>query len=146
MYLKVESHNTRQMKPHKEKCELALDRVVCQEDLEQFAKLIDDEELELQELRAGPNPVTCSAHFATNGLHGCSLCKGWFGCYLLFSTSVILKSVYSYCCWFNLTLFSVLRSSMSGVLNSYSLLILCKMFYTSKCFSCLYMKNCCFLV
>lgn len=72
---KVESHNTRQMKPHKEKCELALDRVVCQEDLEQFAKLIDDEELELQELRAGPNPVTCSAHFATNGLHGCSLCK-----------------------------------------------------------------------
>ncbi|KAE9451223.1 hypothetical protein C3L33_16855, partial [Rhododendron williamsianum] len=38
-------------------------------------KLIDDEELELQELRAGPSPLTCSAHFATSGLHGCSLCK-----------------------------------------------------------------------
>ncbi|KAG5533005.1 hypothetical protein RHGRI_027294 [Rhododendron griersonianum] len=71
---KVQSHNT-QMQPYREKCELAFDRVICQEDLEQFAKLIDDEELELQELRAGPSPLTCSAHFATSGLHGCSLCK-----------------------------------------------------------------------
>lgn len=73
-----------QMQPYREKCELAFDRVICQEDLEQFAKLIDDEELELQELRAGPSPLTCSAHFFTSGLHGCSLCKGWFGCYLVF--------------------------------------------------------------
>ncbi|XP_058183362.1 homeobox-DDT domain protein RLT3 [Rhododendron vialii] len=73
---KVQSHNTQmQMPPYREKCELAFDRVICQEDLEQFAKLIDDEELELQELRAGPSPLTCSVHFATSGLHGCSLCK-----------------------------------------------------------------------
>ncbi|XP_022880809.1 homeobox-DDT domain protein RLT3-like isoform X1 [Olea europaea var. sylvestris] len=37
--------------------------------------LVDDEELELRELQAGPNPLTCSAHFATNASRGCSLCK-----------------------------------------------------------------------
>ena len=67
-----------QKKPNKEKCELALEEGKSQEHLDQFAMLMDDEELELQESQAGPNPVTCSAHFATNGLHGCSLCKGWF--------------------------------------------------------------------
>ncbi|CAK9187629.1 unnamed protein product [Ilex paraguariensis] len=65
----------RRKQPCKEKCELALEGVRCQEELGQFAMLVDDEELELRELQAGPNPLTCSAHFATNGLHGCSLCK-----------------------------------------------------------------------
>ena len=30
--------------------------------------LLDDEELELQELEAGPNPLRCSDHFAANGV------------------------------------------------------------------------------
>ncbi|KAA8539034.1 hypothetical protein F0562_025726 [Nyssa sinensis] len=64
-----------QKQPHKEKCELAMEGVRCQEDLAKFAMLVDDEELELRELQAGPNPLTCCSHFATNGLHGCSLCK-----------------------------------------------------------------------
>ncbi|THG21669.1 hypothetical protein TEA_000298 [Camellia sinensis var. sinensis] len=69
----VEGNNAEKQKQLlKEKCELALEGVSCQEDLEQFAMLVDDEELELRELQAGPN---CTAHFATNGLHGCSLCK-----------------------------------------------------------------------
>ncbi|XAR53571.1 hypothetical protein NMG60_11022181 [Bertholletia excelsa] len=73
---KVVCHNTKKQKQRcKEKCKLALDSLTCGEDTEQFAMLFDDEELELQELQAGPNPVTCSAHFATSGLHGCSLCK-----------------------------------------------------------------------
>ncbi|KAL2557928.1 Homeodomain-like transcriptional regulator [Forsythia ovata] len=68
-YQKVEKRN------HKEKCELALDGERCLENAEHYAMLVDDEELELRELQAGPNPLTCSAHFATNGSHGCSLCK-----------------------------------------------------------------------
>ncbi|KAK2988514.1 hypothetical protein RJ640_026742, partial [Escallonia rubra] len=73
---KVEHHKVDKLKqPRKGKCELALEGGKCQEDLDQFAILVDDEELELRELQAGPNPLTCSAHFATNGLHGCSLCK-----------------------------------------------------------------------
>ncbi|KAL7215474.1 hypothetical protein ACSBR1_027608 [Camellia fascicularis] len=75
---KVEGNNAEKEKQKqllKEKCELALEGVRCQEDLEQFAMLVDDEELELRELQAGPNPLNCTAHFATNGLHGCSLCK-----------------------------------------------------------------------
>ena len=31
--------------------------------------------LSLDDLVTESVPVTCSAHFATNGLHGCSLCK-----------------------------------------------------------------------
>ncbi|XP_057471021.1 homeobox-DDT domain protein RLT3-like isoform X2 [Actinidia eriantha] len=65
----------KQKQPRKQKCELALEVVRCQEDLEQFALLMDDEELEIRELQAGPNPLTCFAPFAINGLHGCSLCK-----------------------------------------------------------------------
>ncbi|KAL6493767.1 hypothetical protein OROGR_032102 [Orobanche gracilis] len=61
-------------KPNKEKCELALEDVKYIENTE-IAILLDDEELELRELQAGPNPLTCSAHFPTNGSHGCSLCK-----------------------------------------------------------------------
>ncbi|CAI9768373.1 unnamed protein product [Fraxinus pennsylvanica] len=68
-YQKFEKRN------RKEKCELALDGERCLENTEHFAMLVDDEELELRELQAGPNPLTCSAHFATNGSRGCSLCK-----------------------------------------------------------------------
>ncbi|WCJ37316.1 Homeobox-DDT domain protein RLT3 [Euphorbia peplus] len=72
----VESkRNELQKQPRKEKCELALEGVVSQERINQFAMLMDDEELELRELRAGPNPVSCADHCATNTLHGCSLCK-----------------------------------------------------------------------
>nr|POE83223.1 hypothetical protein CFP56_53810 [Quercus suber] len=35
--------------------------------------LLDDEELELQELEGGPNPLRCSDCFAANGVHGWSL-------------------------------------------------------------------------
>nr|ABZ89177.1 putative protein [Coffea canephora] len=59
----------------KEKCELALEGLTCEENLDQLVNLEDDEELELKELQAGPNPLSCSAHLATNGSHGCSLCK-----------------------------------------------------------------------
>ncbi|GAA0170594.1 hypothetical protein LIER_24819 [Lithospermum erythrorhizon] len=58
------------------KCELSLEggrSQIDQQDI--YAMLVDDEELELQELQAGPNPFTCSAHLSTNGLHGCPLCK-----------------------------------------------------------------------
>uniref|UniRef100_A0A0E0EEF7 Homeobox domain-containing protein n=1 Tax=Oryza meridionalis TaxID=40149 RepID=A0A0E0EEF7_9ORYZ len=37
--------------------------------------LVDDEELELRELQAGPNPLRCSAHLSSSGRHGCPLCK-----------------------------------------------------------------------
>ncbi|XP_030963210.1 homeobox-DDT domain protein RLT3 isoform X2 [Quercus lobata] len=57
------------------KCELALEGAISREDLNHVAMLVDDEELELQELQAGPNPLRCSDHFAANGIHGCSLCK-----------------------------------------------------------------------
>ncbi|XP_038713535.1 homeobox-DDT domain protein RLT3-like [Tripterygium wilfordii] len=60
----------------KERCKLALERVASHshEHLNQFTMLADDEELELRELQAGPNPLTCE-HFAANGLRGCSLCR-----------------------------------------------------------------------
>lgn len=73
--------------PRKEKCELALEWRKCQEGLPikkrnyqqeftQLGSLVDDEELELMELEEGPNSLTCCTHFASNGLRGCSLCKG----------------------------------------------------------------------
>nr|POE83209.1 serine/threonine-protein kinase atm [Quercus suber] len=37
--------------------------------------LLNDEELELQELEGGPNPLRCSDRFAANGVHGWSLYK-----------------------------------------------------------------------
>lgn len=48
----------------------------CRGHQNQFSTLLDDEELELRELQAGPNPLTCSAHFASDPVHGCSFCKG----------------------------------------------------------------------
>ncbi|CAL1408034.1 unnamed protein product [Linum trigynum] len=59
----------------RETCELALDGRTSQELLNQFTLLMDDEEVEMRELQAGPSPLTCSEHCAANGLHSCSLCK-----------------------------------------------------------------------
>ncbi|PIN09263.1 hypothetical protein CDL12_18165 [Handroanthus impetiginosus] len=73
---KVECQKVQKQKPpHKEKCELALKDMKCLENTEQFAMLLDDEELELRELQAGPNPLSCAAHFPAIGSRGCSLCK-----------------------------------------------------------------------
>ncbi|RAL37048.1 hypothetical protein DM860_003970 [Cuscuta australis] len=74
--LQMKAQNaSRQKQPRRGKCELALDGER-NEDNDQFALLMDDEELELKELQTGPNPLTCCTHFTGNGLHGCSLCKG----------------------------------------------------------------------
>lgn len=62
----------------KEKCDLALEGSISNECLDQLAMLVDDEELELRELQAGSNPLTCSDHLGTSGVLGCILCKGWF--------------------------------------------------------------------
>ncbi|PIA28796.1 hypothetical protein AQUCO_06600010v1 [Aquilegia coerulea] len=62
-------------KPHHAECKLALEGLRSQEYRNGTTKLVDDEELELRELQAGPNPLTCSAHLASNTLHTCSLCK-----------------------------------------------------------------------
>ncbi|XP_068648262.1 homeobox-DDT domain protein RLT3-like [Aristolochia californica] len=64
-----------QKKPSKVECELALERLRLHELSNELTGLMDDEELELRELQAGPNPLTCSAHLQMNGMHGCSLCK-----------------------------------------------------------------------
>ncbi|KAF5746208.1 hypothetical protein HS088_TW06G00375 [Tripterygium wilfordii] len=58
----------------KERCKLALEGVASHEHLNQFTTLVDDEELELRELQAGPNPQTCE-HFAANRLRGCLFCR-----------------------------------------------------------------------
>lgn len=61
---------------NKDTCELSVGAGTCNKDIERFSTLVDDEELELKELQAGPNPVTCCSHFSRNKLHSCSLCKG----------------------------------------------------------------------
>ncbi|KAI3721692.1 hypothetical protein L2E82_32709 [Cichorium intybus] len=59
----------------REICEIALIEGRSEEDQSQYAMLVDDEELELRELQATSNPLTCCDHCAANRLHGCSLCK-----------------------------------------------------------------------
>lgn len=83
-----------QKQPHREKCELALGERRCLEDSDCFALLLDDEELELQELQAGPNPLSCCMHFTSNGLRGCSLCQGDIGvaCLIPFSLKLFIDS------------------------------------------------------
>ena len=56
-----------------------LEGAISWEYLNHVAILADDEELELQELQAGLNPLKCLDHFAANSIHGCSLYNGWFG-------------------------------------------------------------------
>ncbi|GAV68407.1 LOW QUALITY PROTEIN: Homeobox domain-containing protein/DDT domain-containing protein [Cephalotus follicularis] len=67
--------NKKENQPQSEKCELALEVVSSQDRRDLYAMLVDDEELELRELQAGPNLLTCSEHCSTNLLCGCSLCK-----------------------------------------------------------------------
>ncbi|KAK1259058.1 hypothetical protein QJS04_geneDACA005525 [Acorus gramineus] len=62
-------------KVYRTDCKLALDGHMSLEYLNTTTELVDDEELELSELQAGRNPLRCSVHLATNGKHGCSLCK-----------------------------------------------------------------------
>lgn len=59
-----------------EKCELAWEGIKSQECIDQFAVLVDDEELELRELQARKHIITSCDHFMTNGVNSCSLCKG----------------------------------------------------------------------
>uniref|UniRef100_A0ACD5XDG3 Uncharacterized protein n=1 Tax=Avena sativa TaxID=4498 RepID=A0ACD5XDG3_AVESA len=56
-------------------CLLSVDESESSELQIEQATLVDDEELELSELQAGPNPLRCSAHLSSTGRHGCPLCK-----------------------------------------------------------------------
>ncbi|CAK9309644.1 unnamed protein product [Citrullus colocynthis] len=58
-----------------EKCELAWEEMQSQGCVDQFAILVDDEELELRELQAGKHIMASCDHFMTNGVNSCSLCK-----------------------------------------------------------------------
>jgi len=60
-------------------CHLSVDISESSELQTEHVGLVDDEELELSELQAGPNPLQCSAHLSSSGRHGCPLCKG-FNC------------------------------------------------------------------
>uniref|UniRef100_A0A2P2MBS6 Uncharacterized protein LOC105643603 isoform X1 n=1 Tax=Rhizophora mucronata TaxID=61149 RepID=A0A2P2MBS6_RHIMU len=71
----VPKKHTIQKRAHREKCELALEGALSLDHLNWDTMLADDEDIELRELQAGPNPLICSDDCATNGLHGCSLCK-----------------------------------------------------------------------
>ena len=82
------------------KGELALEGAISREYLNHVVMLLDDEELELQDLEAGPNPLRCSDHFAANGVHDCSLYKGWFWrknltkFYIMSNACIIFRFVY----------------------------------------------------
>lgn len=65
----------KEKQPRREICEIALVGGRSEEDLSQYAMLVDDEELELRELQEASNSLTCCAHCSANRLHGCSLCK-----------------------------------------------------------------------
>ncbi|KAL6644463.1 hypothetical protein ACP70R_016071 [Stipagrostis hirtigluma subsp. patula] len=56
-------------------CHLSVDKAGSSELQTELLTLVDDEELELSELQAGPNPLRCSAHLSSSGRHGCPLCK-----------------------------------------------------------------------
>lgn len=71
------SKNENQKKPHWTSCKLLIEELT-PERANASTQLADDEELELRELQAGPNPLRCSLHFASNGRHDCPLCKGLF--------------------------------------------------------------------
>nr|CAD1836468.1 unnamed protein product [Ananas comosus var. bracteatus] len=62
-------------KSHATECKLSVDECQSSELENELSVLIDDEELELEELQAGPNPLRCSAHLASSGRHDCPLCK-----------------------------------------------------------------------
>ncbi|KAJ1267386.1 hypothetical protein BS78_07G052300 [Paspalum vaginatum] len=56
-------------------CHLSVDKSESSEVQTELVTLVDDEELELSELQAGPNPLRCSAHLSSSGRHDCPLCK-----------------------------------------------------------------------
>ncbi|XP_040381805.1 homeobox-DDT domain protein RLT3 [Oryza brachyantha] len=56
-------------------CHLSVDESQSSELRTNQVTLVDDEELELSELQAGPNPLRCSVHRSSSGRHGCPLCK-----------------------------------------------------------------------
>lgn len=62
-------------KAYTAECKLAIGELRPQEQSGAIMVSMDDEELELRELQAGPNPLTCS-HLAIEGRRSCSLCKG----------------------------------------------------------------------
>ncbi|KAJ6791771.1 homeobox-DDT domain protein RLT3-like [Iris pallida] len=66
---------TKQKKPHRTACKLSIDEANSLKQPDAFIHLVDDEELELRELQAGPNPLRCSTHLISNGRHNCPLCK-----------------------------------------------------------------------
>jgi hypothetical protein len=74
-------------------CLLSVDESESSELQTEQATLVDDEELELSELQAGPNPLRCSAHLSSTGRHGCPLCKGAIpSCASLFSCSLVFPN------------------------------------------------------
>ncbi|KAF7813933.1 homeobox-DDT domain protein RLT3-like [Senna tora] len=73
--LEKSNQDVSQKQSQKEKCELVLDRAMLEEELSRISVLIDDEELEIRELQAGPDLLVCSDHLAASKIHGCSLCK-----------------------------------------------------------------------
>ena len=74
----METRRDENQKARRSCCKIALNLVSCDDNLCLFPMLVDDEELELRELQAGSNPLTCGGHFAAAGNYGCSLCKGLF--------------------------------------------------------------------
>ena len=76
-------------------CHLSVDISESSELQTELVELVDDEELELSELQAGPNPLQCSAHLSSSGRHGCPLCKGLnYICLLLCSVTNYTFSKY----------------------------------------------------
>ncbi|KAL9235180.1 hypothetical protein vseg_009967 [Gypsophila vaccaria] len=73
---RVESSSNKNQKAHREICKLAYDIGSNEASMSSYPELADDEELELRELQAGPNSLTCCLHLDTGGSHSCSLCKG----------------------------------------------------------------------
>lgn len=62
--------------PRMGKCKLALEEVITQECIDHFSMLVDDEDLERRELQGSGNPLSCSDHVSSDGLHSCLLGKG----------------------------------------------------------------------
>lgn len=64
-----------QKKPHSTECKLSVDELKSLEQSDALVILVDDEELEVREMQAAPNSLSCPVHVASNGRHGCPLCK-----------------------------------------------------------------------
>jgi hypothetical protein len=71
-------------------CHLSVDKSELSEIPTVHVAIVDDEELELSELQAGPNPLQCSAHLSSSGRHDCPLCKG-LNCRAILFLSVVMS-------------------------------------------------------